>query len=789
MKKFRHYALLLVTAMAVFGCSKDYDDTELKQDISDLQSRVEKLETWCTTVNGQISALQELVTALEANDYVTGVSPVTNGYTIHFSKGESITIYNGKDGAKGTDGVTPVIGVDKFEGEYYWTVKIGTAAATWMLDANNNKIRTTGDKGADGSAGVAGTSPVLSVATDTDGKVYWKVNGEWLLNSGKKVQATGDKGDKGETGSTGAAGADGAQGDAVFAADGVTVDKTKGTVTFTLAGEDATTFTLPMASEMKIFDKFDEFKVNSEKHELALALNVKDGEYAAIKAELTSSKGMEVAMVKATTRAASTPWGVELTSPTFKEDKTIDVNAKVTFVLPAGIEEGEFALLKVTVVGKDGTEHSATRVIVYTTEVSVESVTLADKSVPEGSRVKLIPTFTPANATNQNVTWTSSELGVATIAADGTVTGVAQGGTTIITVTTEDGGFTATCTVTVTEKLKGYGWYLAGKESGNFEISTLEELKQFGLLVNGDRSALTFNGLSAAAVDFSGKTITLKDNINLNNEEWTPIGTSSSNPFKGTFDGNGKTISGLKVSGVYYAGFLGYIKEATVKNFEVAGGTVSSDASGGCVGGIVGCSSSSIVENCSSSAIVSGQTVGGVVGWAPRSTVKACHASGNVTAIEDSSDIIAAGGVVGYISISGSIQACYYSTGIVTGGKGISGNYSCAGGVIGSSSYGVKVYNCYSTGTVIAGTSTGGRVYTGAVIGYADDGNNNGSLLYVTSKGANRGIGEKSSDDASKVKSITSESDLSANISFLNTGLPGEVGYQFKADGTLEKVQ
>ena len=52
MKKFRHYALLLVTAMAVFGCSKDYDDTELKQDISDLQSRVEKLETWCISVGG-----------------------------------------------------------------------------------------------------------------------------------------------------------------------------------------------------------------------------------------------------------------------------------------------------------------------------------------------------------------------------------------------------------------------------------------------------------------------------------------------------------------------------------------------------------------------------------------------------------------------------------------------------------------------------------------------------------------------------------------------------------------
>ena len=376
---------------------------------------------------------------------------MTNGYTINFSKGESITIYNGKDGAKGADGVTPVIGVDKFEGEYYWTVKIGTTAATWMLDADGKKIRTTGDKGVDGSAGINGQSPVLSVVTDTDGKVYWKVNGEWLLNSGKKVQATGDKGDKGETGSAGAAGADGAQGDAVFAADGVTVDKTKGTVTFTLAGEDGATFTLPMASEMKIFKEFTDCMVRPAMKTLTLDLNLKQDEYTAIKAELTSSKGMTTAIVKATRAAAGSPWGVTLKEPTFNADKSIKENAVVTFDFPTDVAEDEFALLKVTVIDTKGQEHAATRIIVYSTKVAVESVTLNQVTIDVnvGDEANLIATITPADATTQTLKWESSDDEIVTVDAAGKVTGVKVGSATITVTSTADATKTATCTVTV----------------------------------------------------------------------------------------------------------------------------------------------------------------------------------------------------------------------------------------------------------------------------------------------------------------------------------------------------
>ena len=767
MKKFKYYAglLLIAVAVSVTSCGEDYDDTAIKNDIADLQSRVEKLETWCTTVNGQISALQGLVSALEANNYVTGVSPTAtnDGYTITFSKSEAITIHNGKDGAKGADGITPIIGVAKdTDGEYYWTVKTGTAAATWMLDANNKKIRTTGDKGVDGSAGVAGTSPVLSVATDTDGKVYWKVNGEWMLNGGKKVQATGDKGDKGETGSAGATGAAGAKGDAVFAADGVTVDKTKGTVTFTLAGEDGATFTLPMASEMKIFDKFDEFKVNSEKHELTLALNVKEGDYAAIKAELTSSKGMATAVVKATTRAASTPWGVELTGPTFKEDKTIDINAKVTFTLPAGIEEGEFALLKVSIVGKDGTEHSATRVIVYTTEVSVESVTLTDQSVTKGGTIKLEPIFTPATATNKNVTWKSSNPEVAAIAADGTVTGVSIGETTI-TVTTEDGEFTATCKVKVTTNpgfenegetgIDGSSWDKA------YTIKNKEQLVLLATRVNGDQSD-----------SWNSKYYKLLGNIDLGTMEWAPIGSMNTRKFfSGNFDGAGYSISGTLTmkDTEACAGIFGCVVQATIRNLSFKG-NINECKNAAYLGSIIGYAESAQIVNCHNTApLIGAGSVGGIASSNGHGTIIACSNSGAVTGNRT-------GGIVD--SASGSdIIGCFNTANVMSD--------SFIGGIADRSD---KVIACWSAASTI--TSTDNKANKGGIAAIA---NKTKYCYWKAIDGISSAIGGAAAGNAENCETFSGDTPSTDQIKAMNDAWQAADAnreYQFNATtGMIEK--
>ena len=106
-----------------------------------------------------------------------------------------------------------------------------------------------------------------------------------------------------------------------------------------------------------------------------------------------------------------------------------------------------------------------------TDEVAVTGITLlpAQLSLEKDQTSTLTASIAPSNATNQNLTWTSSKESVATVDNSGLVTAIAAGKATI-TVTTEDGEFTATCVVTVTEPT-------APVEGVYYELTELANIK------------------------------------------------------------------------------------------------------------------------------------------------------------------------------------------------------------------------------------------------------------------------------------------------------------------------
>ena len=225
-------------------------------------------------------------------------------------------------------------------------------------------------------------------------------------------------------------------------------------------------------------------------------------------------------------------------------------------------------------------------------------------------------------------------------------------------------------------------WYSDPNDS-EFTIQNGSQLYNLSKLVN-------------AGTDFTGKTVKLDADINLNDKEWTPIGKTNlgGKYFNGTFNGSGHTITGLKITnanGGYY-GLFGYVTSGgTIQNLHVSGmidvdDTLSSSPS---AGGIAGYTSGTI-ENCSASVSID---------------------------VEGSGDWVYAGGIVGHLG-SGIIKNCYsYISGnpVVAESKNSLGS-SCAGGIAGRIDSGT-VQNCYTTGNVYANHYYGGSSYAGGITG------------------------------------------------------------------------
>ena len=149
-------------------------------------SAFEALQRLCNETNTNLSALQTIVTALQNNDYITSVDPLTEngkvvGYTIKFAKSNPIVIYNGKDGA---DGNTPVIGVKKdTDGIYYWTLD------GEFIVVDGLKIKAQGTDGNNGVDGSDGVTPKLEIREG-----YWWISYDNGTNWTQLGKATGEDG-------------------------------------------------------------------------------------------------------------------------------------------------------------------------------------------------------------------------------------------------------------------------------------------------------------------------------------------------------------------------------------------------------------------------------------------------------------------------------------------------------------------------------------------------------------------------------------------------------------------
>lgn len=171
--------MVALAGLTLASC--EYDDSNLWNEVEEVKNRVTLLEEAAKKANGDISALQTIVNALQDKVYVTSVETSENGYTLNFSDGKTATISNGKDGVN-----APAVSVRKDDdGNYYWTL-----GDEWLL-VDGQKVRANG---LDGESAVAPQVRINSSSKEweisTDGGQHWVTTG---------VVAEGENGKDGES--------------------------------------------------------------------------------------------------------------------------------------------------------------------------------------------------------------------------------------------------------------------------------------------------------------------------------------------------------------------------------------------------------------------------------------------------------------------------------------------------------------------------------------------------------------------------------------------------------------
>ena len=283
-----------------------------------------------------------------------------------------------------------------------------------------------------------------------------------------------------------------------------------------------------------------------------------------------------------------------------------------------------------------------------------------------------------------------------------------------------EGAPAAVLAITPAEPPKGTHIINGTSYSGVYELSTPGHLYWFANEVTNNKNA-SINAIVMNDITVNSGVLNADGSLNTSGsfESWTPIGNANAF-YSGTFDGNGKTISGLYVNAesTSLIGLFGVIDSGgTVVNVKIADSYFAGKDN---VGGV--CSvNKGTVRGCYSSGTVigSGNKTGGVCGTNDGGTVSSCYSSGTVTG---SGDYV--GGVCGYNVNHGTVSNCNGS-GTVTGSKYV-------GGVCGYNANYDTVSNCTNSGTVT------GSEYVGGVCGE----NNYGTVSGCTNSGSVNGSGD-----------------------------------------------